>query len=339
MGDSRSLSYDSVHLNSNITTPSVYMWFNSVSYEFSCSFPCHVAVEVNNFCSAIALPSSNVQAGCVVNIWRQHAVLEHLLGLREGIKVTNHNAGLRRSNNWFEQSTLYLLPLLATHFLPSFVDQQGILFALRPISILEVGSYEGGSTIWFLRYLLSHPDSVIVCVDAWTDTQSQDPDVNMHYNGSATPSDDTFRIFQSNMKLTNLSHHVRSMRGDSLSVLSSLVASNDIMFDIAYIDGSHDTFDVMGDVILAWRLLKVGGIMILDDARWVTPLQTIDYSYDDNCIGIKASHHLYLMYALQAVLGSAGHVEVLHCDSKSSPQVVVRKHKERFKLLPTIQDL
>ncbi len=41
-------------------------------------------------------------------------------------------------------------------------------------------------------------------------------------------------------------------------------------FDLIYIDGSHSTNDVMADVVLSWGLLKVGGMLIMDDYRWHT---------------------------------------------------------------------
>lgn len=39
-------------------------------------------------------------------------------------------------------------------------------------------------------------------------------------------------------------------------------------FQIIYIDGSHEPIDVLTDAVLAWRLLLVGGILILDDYMW-----------------------------------------------------------------------
>ena len=39
-------------------------------------------------------------------------------------------------------------------------------------------------------------------------------------------------------------------------------------FDFIYIDGSHMRVDVLLDAVLAWQLLKPGGIMALDDYEW-----------------------------------------------------------------------
>jgi hypothetical protein len=35
----------------------------------------------------------------------------------------------------------------------------------RPVNFLELGSYEGRSTVWMLESLLTHPQSHITCVD------------------------------------------------------------------------------------------------------------------------------------------------------------------------------
>ena len=37
------------------------------------------------------------------------------------------------------------------------------------------------------------------------------------------------------------------------------------MYDFIYIDGSHEAKDVLMDAVLAWGLLKVGGVMAFDD--------------------------------------------------------------------------
>jgi hypothetical protein len=38
--------------------------------------------------------------------------------------------------------------------------------------------------------------------------------------------------------------------------------------DFAYVDGSHDTADTLSDMILSFHMLRVGGIMIVDDYEW-----------------------------------------------------------------------
>jgi predicted O-methyltransferase YrrM len=43
-------------------------------------------------------------------------------------------------------------------------------------------------------------------------------------------------------------------------------------FDFIYIDGSHMAQDVLCDAVLAFRLLRVGGVIVFDDYIWFETL-------------------------------------------------------------------
>lgn len=43
---------------------------------------------------------------------------------------------------------------------------------------------------------------------------------------------------------------------------------NKEVFDFMYIDGSHKCIDVYNDCVLAWRILRKGGLMVLDDYHY-----------------------------------------------------------------------
>ena len=50
--------------------------------------------------------------------------------------------------------------------------------------------------------------------------------------------------------------------------LSSLILENDILFDLAYLDGAHSfCHDGLAAVLLK-KLIKPGGIIIFDDVNW-----------------------------------------------------------------------
>lgn len=114
------------------------------------------------------------------------------------------------------------------------------------ISLLEIGSFEGCSAIWFLENILTHPTSSITCVDPFP----------------------FFRIelrFDHNIKTSGLSSKVTKIKGRSENVLRTLKESS---FDIIYIDGSHRALNVLMDTVSSWLLLKLGGIIIFDDYEW-----------------------------------------------------------------------
>ena len=55
---------------------------------------------------------------------------------------------------------------------------------------------------------------------------------------------------------------------DMMKKMHAVKLSENIDIDFIYIDGSHVAKDVMSDIVLAWELLKPGGILIADDYLW-----------------------------------------------------------------------
>jgi len=120
-------------------------------------------------------------------------------------------------------------------------------FAGRPgIRMLEIGSYEGRSAVWFLENILTHPDSRLVCIDRFFD-----PRVEMR--------------FDHNVKLSGAQARLEKRRGRSEAVLPQLERAS---FELIYVDGSHDAPFVLLDAMLSWELLKPGGILAFDDYKW-----------------------------------------------------------------------
>lgn len=129
------------------------------------------------------------------------------------------------------------------------------------LRMLEIGSWEGRSTCWFLRNILSHPTARVTCVDTFAGA----PIELAHHKHlrDATPTIEAF--FDHNVRFLGARRRVRKMKGRSREILRLLPLRH---FDLVYIDGSHLATDVLLDAALSWDLLKVGGIMIFDDYRW-----------------------------------------------------------------------
>lgn len=123
----------------------------------------------------------------------------------------------------------------------------------RPdLHYLEVGVYEGRSFFWVLEHLATHPTARLYAVDVFPD--------------------DVLGIFRTNLARSGQSRKVVIERGYSGDVLKRLPAAR---FDLIYIDGSHVAREVLRDAILAWDLLKTGGLMIFDDYQ-MRPRMPID---------------------------------------------------------------
>lgn len=120
-------------------------------------------------------------------------------------------------------------------------------FAGRPgLRMLEIGSSEGRSAVWFLENILAHPDSRIVCVDPFYDPLRE-------------------MRFDHNVKLSGAEARLEKRRARSEAVLPQLER---VSFDLIYVDGSHDAPYVLLDAMLSWELLKPSGILAFDDYEW-----------------------------------------------------------------------
>lgn len=74
--------------------------------------------------------------------------------------------------------------------------------------------------------------------------------------------------FESNIASIGSPAKVEIRQGYSLPQLAQLVAEKAEPFDFISIDASHQAPDVLGDAILAFQLLKRGGVMAFDDYIW-----------------------------------------------------------------------
>ena len=123
----------------------------------------------------------------------------------------------------------------------------------RASRVLEIGSFEGLSTSYFLWRLA---DLELTCVDTFEGSEGLP-------SGEREGLEDAF---DRNIALVDRSR-VRKLRGDSRRVLLDL-ADEHARYDLVYVDGSHRGLDVLVDAALSWPLLEVGGVVVFDDYRW-----------------------------------------------------------------------
>jgi predicted O-methyltransferase YrrM len=166
---------------------------------------------------------------------------------------------------------------------PHWERHLGHLRGRSGVRFLEVGTYEGRSTIWLLENILTHATATLDCIDTF---------------------DDTYAVtFERNIRMAPDGHKVRTLTGPSQEVLRTLPLE---VYDAAYIDGSHSAPDVLEDIVLAFRLLKRDGIMVLDDYEWHERGDLLE----EPKVAIDAFLHVF-----------SGRYELLHKDY----QVVVKR--------------
>lgn len=138
------------------------------------------------------------------------------------------------------------------------VPLQGTLHAL------EIGSFEGRSAKWLLENVLTDSNSTLTCIDPFDTLKTYElPHYKINYY-------DTFKD---------------AIKGHETKVIIEKGLSQEVLrdkkfktiYDFAYIDGSHEADNTLEDMILVWRLLKPGGLMIVDDYSWTFDTNTTHY--------------------------------------------------------------
>jgi len=115
------------------------------------------------------------------------------------------------------------------------------------VRLLEIGSLEGRSACWFLDNVITHHSSLLYCIDIFYDGKEYE------------------KLFDKNILLTGKAANVIKLKGWAQTLLKTLENNS---FDAIYIDGGHDSKSVMYNMLLSWDLLKVGGILVMDDYLW-----------------------------------------------------------------------
>lgn len=126
---------------------------------------------------------------------------------------------------------------------------------------LEVGAYEGRSTVWIVENMMEDGGK-IVSIDTWQGGEEH-ATIGEPMNVVEANFDHNIDLLQQKFPNRYVSKH----KGKSNYALTCL--SDD--FDFIYIDGSHQAPDVLTDACMAWPLLKQGGIMVFDDYTWGPP--------------------------------------------------------------------
>ena len=155
------------------------------------------------------------------------------------------------TNNWFDTYSRQIWPQL----LPQIAPQR----------VLEIGSYEGAATCFLIENSAAFSTREIHCVDTW--------EGGIEHQSAGTDMDAVYQRFQGNIQKaldsTQAKTQVVVHRGFSDLVLAALLSQHGKhYFDFIYVDGSHQAPDVLCDAVLAFRLLKVGGVLAFDDYLW-----------------------------------------------------------------------
>jgi predicted O-methyltransferase YrrM len=138
------------------------------------------------------------------------------------------------------------------------------------LNILEIGSFEGGSTTWFIDEFLKNENSKISCIDPWLNYNHSEDSLNTYGETSKDrniDNNEVKKLFYKNIEATGKSNQVEVFHNFSHIQLPKLLTENR-SYDLVFIDGNHTTSFVITDAVMSWYMLKSGGLMVFDDYRW-----------------------------------------------------------------------
>lgn len=150
------------------------------------------------------------------------------------------------------------------------------------VRALEIGSYEGRSTVWLLENILIHPTARIDCVDTFNGS--------VEHERMGLDLTKLLDRFLSNVR--PYKDKLRWFLGKSGEVLrcGAFDPQGVPPYDFIYIDGSHKAADVLEDAVLSFRLLKIGGLLIFDDYAWTQGGPT---EFDNPMLGVNSFYYAY----------------------------------------------
>jgi predicted O-methyltransferase YrrM len=149
--------------------------------------------------------------------------------------------------NWAPEVWTQLIPMLSG--------------TARHRQFLEIGSFEGRSSIWIAENMMTEGDE-LRCIDTWQGGEE-------HGEENMSEVEERFRhnLIVATKKLPR--RRIFQLKGTSTKKLAELQSHpSEHSFDFIYIDGSHIAKDVLTDACMAWPLLSPKGLMVFDDYLW-----------------------------------------------------------------------
>jgi predicted O-methyltransferase YrrM len=126
------------------------------------------------------------------------------------------------------------------------------------LTILEIGCYEGLSSVFLAEQFLNNTNSRLICVEPFLNIENNDHIQHL--------SNNTESSFDYNINICNNSDKIKVFKITSDNFFENY---NSLMintkYDFIYIDGCHEQDFITRDMENSFKVLKNNGIMWMDD--------------------------------------------------------------------------
>lgn len=146
------------------------------------------------------------------------------------------------TRNWFNNSAI-------KKKIKTFINSKNIN------KILEIGSWEGQSSVYFSDNLLDNKNSFLICVDPHMDTGKKTR--LLWKDGKKTVKNRFINNIKKSKNFKNITYYNETS--------DIFFEKNKTTFNFIYIDGCHNPDYVKRDVNNAFKVLEKNGIMWMDD--------------------------------------------------------------------------
>jgi predicted O-methyltransferase YrrM len=146
------------------------------------------------------------------------------------------------TRTWFINSEIHIN-------LVNFLDKS------KENNILEIGCYEGLSSVYFADNFIDNQNSSLTCVDPFLNIDNNDHSVHLD-NGEELNFDYNISNCKNTDKIT-----VHKITSDKF------FENNNRTFNFIYIDGCHEPDFIKRDMENSFKFLEKNGIMWMDDYR------------------------------------------------------------------------
>lgn len=153
----------------------------------------------------------------------------------------------------------------------------------KPLDILEIGSFEGRSALFFLSML---DKARLTVVDPWEPAIYRKEIIGTHVE----------ERFDANC--VDYKERIKKIKALSTDAFN-IIKKDNTRFDIIYVDGSHHADQVYVDAVSSWELLKDGGILIFDDYTWreyPDPKANPAWAINSFLKAIQGKYHIFWAY-------------------------------------------
>ena len=176
----------------------------------------------------------------------------------------------------------------------------------RRADVLEVGSYEGQSAMYFSNSISDmFPDGgLVTCIDPWQPYHSPEQIASglVYENMDADlRSGAAFERFKKNIQKANPRVPIEHFRGTLTQAMMLMLTGR--RFDVVYLDGDHRYSSVREDIANAKRLVRVGGLLCGDDLEIQIDAAGVERARELAEVDYQDEHHPGVSLAMYEAFG------------------------------------